>query len=150
MRAGSRCDAPTHRGLKGTPALLAASERLRARGVDHELRLIEGVSNESARAMLGEADIVVDQLRIGWYGGVAVEAMALAKPVIVHLGERDLAAVPAGLRDQIPAVRATEETIEDALEGLLTGPRSALGELGLRGRAYVERWHDPVGDPDES
>jgi hypothetical protein len=137
--------APTHRGVKGTSALLAASERLRARGVAHELRLIEGVSHERARAMLTEADIVVDQLRIGWYGGVAVEAMALAKPLIVHLGERDLAAVPSDLRDQIPAVQATEDTIEGVLEELLTGPRTALGELGLRGRAYVERWHDPVG-----
>ena len=32
--------------------------------------------------MYAQADLVVDQVLIGWYGALAVETMAMGKPVI--------------------------------------------------------------------
>ena len=52
---------------------------------------IEGVPNAEARLRYAAADVVVDQLRIGWYGMFAIESMALAKPVVVHLDEQGAA-----------------------------------------------------------
>jgi glycosyltransferase involved in cell wall biosynthesis len=132
--------APTDRRVKGTDALVAAVERLRSEGVDVELRLVEGLPRDGARRALAGADVVVDQLLTGWYGGVAVEAMALGKPVVARLHEPDLARIPEAMRDELPVVHATPDTIADFLRGLLGGPRD---EIGRRSRAYVERWHDP-------
>jgi glycosyltransferase involved in cell wall biosynthesis len=132
--------APTDRRVKGTDALVAAVERLREEGVEVELRLVEDVPREGAKLALGGADVVVDQLLTGWYGGVAVEAMALGKPVVARLHEPDLARIPQAMLAELPVVHATPDTVADVLRGLLSGSRD---ELGRRSRAFVERWHDP-------
>lgn len=136
--------APSDRRVKGTDALIAAVARLRARGVGIDFELVEGVSREHARTVYERADVFVDQLLLGWYGGAAVELMALGKPVVAHLADDDLARVPAELRDDLPIVPATTETIDAVLHDLLTTRRRELPALGARGRAFVERWHDPV------
>src|SRR5439155_7816344 len=79
--------APSKRAVKGTETVLAAIASLRARGAPVELDLIEGVPNRQARLRYAAADVVIDQLRVGWYGMLAIESMALAKPVVVHLDE---------------------------------------------------------------
>lgn len=136
--------APTHRGAKGTPAILDACAQLRAEGVRFELDLIEGVSRVQARARYERADLVVDQLLAGWYGGVAVEVMALARPAIAYLREGDLRFLPEQMRTELPVINATPTTIADVLRSWLTDRRDELAELGARSRRYVERWHDPV------
>jgi hypothetical protein len=134
--------APTDRGVKGTEHVVRAVETLRAEGVSVELAIVEGVTQQQARAIYQRADVVVDQLLTGWYGAVAVEAMALAKPVIAHIDPSDLARVPVELAREMPIVRARADTLESTLRGLIAdGPR--LSELGTAGRAFVERWHDP-------
>ena len=135
--------APTDRGTKGTRYVLEAFERLRAEGVAFEPLLVEGLSRADARAAYERADVLVDQLLYGWYGGVAVELMALARPVVAYIRESDLHAVPAEMRAELPVVSATPESIADVLRELLTTRRHELPELGHRSRAYVERWHDP-------
>jgi glycosyltransferase involved in cell wall biosynthesis len=136
--------APSDRRVKGTDALIAAVDRLRGRGLELDLQLVEGVSREQARSVYERADIFVDQLLLGWYGGAAVELMALGKPVVAHLGDEDLARVPVQLRNDLPIVPASADRIDAVLEELLTTRRPELPGLGTRGRAFVERWHDPV------
>lgn len=82
--------APSHRGAKGTAHILEAVDRLKAEGVAFEFVLVEKLSNTEARKLYERADLVVDQLLAGWYGGFAVEAMALGKPVICYLRDSDL------------------------------------------------------------
>ena len=132
--------APSKRAVKGTDAVIAAVESLRARGVPIELDLIEGVPNREARIRYGAADVVVDQLRIGWYGMLAIESMALAKPVVVHLDEEAAAETEGAFGVELPLVRADEAGLEDVLAGLVE-VRESLPELGRRSRDYVERVH---------
>jgi glycosyltransferase involved in cell wall biosynthesis len=136
--------APSRRDTKGTRHVLAAVEALRREGVPFRFELVEGVTQSDARAVYERSDILVDQLVAGWYGGLAVEAMALGVPVVAFVREDDLGVVPAEMRVELPTIQATPETVLDVLRGLLTGPRSALVERGRRSRAYVERWHDPL------
>jgi glycosyltransferase involved in cell wall biosynthesis len=126
---------PSDRLLKGTSAVVAAAAAIGA-----DLRLVEGVKHADAIAALAAADVVVDQLVIGWYGAVAVEAMSLGRPVIAHLHEPDLARIPTEMRAELPVVDATAATLEDVLRATLNGD---VVSLGRRGRAFVERWHDP-------
>jgi glycosyltransferase involved in cell wall biosynthesis len=121
-----------------------AVSRLRADGVDFDFQLVEGLPHAEARALYRRADLLVDQLLVGWYGGLAVELMALERPVVAYLRESDLGWLPPEMRAEIPIVSATPETIYEVLKELLTSRRVELAELGRRGRAYVERWHDPL------
>ena len=136
--------APTHRGVKGTAHVLEAADELRRRGHEFELVLIEGLSNMDAKALYEQVDVLVDQLFAGWYGGLAVELMALGKPVVAYIRDGDLDRIPEGMRAELPIVRAEPSSIVDVLESLITRPRSDLVALGKRSRAYVERWHDPT------
>ncbi len=134
--------APSHRGVKGTRFLLEAADRLQREGVPFDLTLIENLPNQEALQRYREADLVVDQLLAGWYGGFAVEAMALGKPVIAYLRESDLDVLPQEMRAELPVIDANPETIYAVLKEWLTVRRHALAERGRAGRAYVERWHD--------
>ena len=136
--------APTHQGIKGTRFVLEALDRLRAEGARFELALVEGRSRDEARALYERADLVVDQLLLGWYGGVAVEAMALGKPVVCYLREGDLAFVPEIMRSELPIVRADPSNVYEVLARLIRAGRDELVALGARSRRYVERWHDPA------
>jgi glycosyltransferase involved in cell wall biosynthesis len=132
--------APSKRAVKGTESVLAAVESLRKRGTPIELDLIEGVPNREARLRYQAADVVIDQLRVGWYGMFAIESMALAKPVVVHLDEQAAAETAEAFGLELPLVRADETSLEDVLAGLVEA-RAGLPELGRRSREYVERVH---------
>jgi glycosyltransferase involved in cell wall biosynthesis len=132
--------APSKRAVKGTQAVLDAVESLRKRGAPIELDLIEGVPNREARQRYAAADVVVDQLRVGWYGMFAIESMALAKPVVVYLDEQGAAETEEAFGLELPLVRADEQSVEDVLAGLVE-VRADLPELGRRSREYVERVH---------
>ena len=134
--------APSHRGVKGTRFLLEAADRLQREGVPFDLELIENLPHTEAKRRYREADLVVDQLLLGWYGGFAIESMALGKPVIAYIRESDLPHVPREMRTALPLINATPATIYDVLKKWLTVRRYALPERGCASRAYVERWHD--------
>ena len=126
--------------VKGTRYLVEAVDRLRREGSKLELVLVENMRRDDARRLYEQADLVVDQLLAGWYGGLAVEAMALAKPVVSYLREEDLGFIPQDMRSEMPIIRAEPGTIHDILKAL---DPASLSDIGRRGRAFFERWHDP-------
>ncbi len=136
--------APTHRGIKGTRHVLAAVEQLRREGVPFDFRLVEGLSHAEAMQQFREADLVVDQLILGWYGGLAVECMALGVPVVAHIRQSDLRFLPPGMNNDIPILLADTRSIASVLREWLTVRRSELPRIGRQSRSFVERWHDPV------
>ncbi len=128
--------APTHRLIKGTPYVERAFEALRPRFPNVEFRIVEKVPWVELRRLMAECDVLVDQLHMGWYGMVAAEAMAMAKPALAHIR----ADFEPRMQDA-PIVRTSVETLTDDLATLLRdAPRRR--ELGERGRAYVEREHE--------
>jgi glycosyltransferase involved in cell wall biosynthesis len=133
--------APSRRRQKGTDAVLAAIETLRAEGAPVELDLIENLPNEEARLRYAEADLIVDQLGVGWYGLFAIEAMALGKPVIVRLEAEPAAETEAAFGTEIPLIRADRDSLADVIRGLVREPER-LPAIGRASRAYVERVHD--------
>src|SRR5262249_37798948 len=77
--------ASTHRNLKGTGEIVRAVEVLRAEGLPIELSVIEDVPNAEMPKHIKAADVVVDQLVIGWYAMFALESMAMRKPVVCYI-----------------------------------------------------------------
>ena len=136
--------APSNRSVKGTALILDALAELKAEGYVFELDLVEGMDNHQALTHYRDADVLIDQLFAGWYGGVAVEAMALGKPVVVYLRESDFQFLPEGMAQDLPFFRAAPTTIKETLRAILDMPRSELVDRAKKSRAFVERWHDPV------
>ena len=136
--------APTHRGFKGTDLILKALEELKSEGFDFELILVEGKSNDEAKKIYVTLDLVIDQIFAGWYGGLALEAMALGKPVVAYIRHDDLKFIPSEMRDELPIIQAEPDTIRSVLKGILTMPRTQLIKKAYQSRAFVERWHDPI------
>lgn len=136
--------APSHKKTKGTNYLLAAVERLKSEGIPFRFTLVEGVSNAEARRVYGTADLLVDQLLAGFYGGVSVELMALGKPVICYIRESDMHYLPSTMSQEMPFIQADPQSIYEVLRQWLTTRKGELRARGLAGRSYVERWHDPM------
>ena len=135
--------APTHQGVKGTRHVLEAVRRLKEENVPLRFELLEGLTRDQAKERYLQADVLVDQLLLGWYGGLSVELMALGKPVIGYIRPSDLQFVPAELRADLPVIQATPHTIYDVLKEWLTVRRHEFVPRGVRSRAFVEKWHDP-------
>ena len=128
--------APSSRRRKGTDHVIAACE-----GLGVELEIVEGLRHEEARRRYQRADIVVDQLNSGWYGMFAIEAMALAKPVLGFLHEEAARRTEEAFGIAVPIVRVTAETLRERIAELARVPDERR-RLGAASRAYVERVHD--------
>lgn len=134
--------APTNRVIKGTDIVIRVIESLKKKYKINFL-LIEDMSNDKAIELLKKADIVIDQLYIGFYGGLAVESMALGKPVVAYIREDDLKHIPKQMRDEIPIINANESNLEEVLIKLFE-QKSDLNKIALNSRRFVENWHDSM------
>lgn len=132
--------APSRSAVKGTPSVLAAVEVLKAEGLDFDFRLIEGLANHEARSIYETSDIIIDQLRIGWYGVLAVEGMALGKAVVSYVRD-DLLAT---FEDREPPVAvANPDTITDVLRKLVLDA-SHRERQAAAGYDFCKAYHDRV------
>lgn len=137
--------APTNRAAKGTDAIVAVIDKLRAshRG-RFEFTLIENTSNDKALALYASADIVIDQILIGWYGGFAVEAMKMGKPVIARIASEDLRFIPPQMAREV--LDSVIDADPNSLHSVLTHCIEDDAYLKQRAAAavdYVLKWHDP-------
>jgi hypothetical protein len=135
--------APSNRKVKGTTFLEDAVNRLQVDYPQVELVLVEGLSNAQAFEVYESADLVVDQLLAGWYGGFAVECMALSKPVVSYIRVEDFCFLPAELVADLPIVSADPETVYEVLRSLVNMSYEDLLRLGALGQRYVLKWHNP-------
>ncbi|MGH7741799.1 MAG: hypothetical protein ACRENS_07245 [Candidatus Eiseniibacteriota bacterium] len=127
--------APTNRLIKGTRYVEAAFETLRPRYPGVRFETVERLPWSELRARLEQADVVVDQLFMGWYGMVAVEAMAMAKPVLCFIREDFEPRL-----DRCPVVRCDDRSLVEHLAALLDDA-TRRRDTGIAGREYVEREH---------
>jgi len=125
--------APSDRWIKGTRYVEAAVEALRRTHPEVRLELIEREPAARAHARYAAATVAVDQVHLGWYGLFAVEAMALAKPVLTYIR-------PALDRPELPVVRTDRERLAADLEQLYQAPERRA-ELGAEGLRYVATEH---------
>jgi hypothetical protein len=132
--------APTDRDVKGTAHVIAAVDDLRREGLPVRLDLVEGVHHDEALRRVAAADVVVDQVMLGWYGALAVEAMGLGRPVLAYIREDEPEDNPFG--ETLPIVRTSVATLAADLRALW-GDRDRRQRLAVDGRRFVEQDHDP-------
>ncbi len=135
--------APSSRRRKGTEHIVAACA-----GLDLDLRIVEGLRHDEALELYRDADIVVDQLNAGWYGLLAIECMALGKPVLTFLRDDGRELTEAAYGSTVPLVNVTAETLRPRLAELVEAGPAEWRRLGEASRAYVEAVHDIEGVAD--
>ncbi len=135
--------APTQRVTKGTSHILAAFDTLKNQFGDRvRFTLVENLPQSEALEIYRTADLVVDQLLVGWYGGLAVESMKLGVPVATFINDHHLQFVPDELSRQLPFVRINKFNIISKLRDFIENREMAY-ELQAASRTFVDRWHNP-------
>jgi glycosyltransferase involved in cell wall biosynthesis len=129
--------APSQRKKKGTDLILSTLEELKREGYPVELSLIEGKSYESLKSYYQKGDIFLDQILIGTYGNFSIEGMALKKPVCVFITEEASRLYP----EELPVMNTSPGNLKQNLIKLIEDEKLRK-ELGEKGRAYVEKYHD--------
>ncbi|WP_350281238.1 glycosyltransferase [Kribbella sp. HUAS MG21] len=132
--------APSKSAMKGSELIDPIMERLAGQGLI-TYRRVEGVDPAEMPAVYRDADIVLDQFRVGSYGVAACEAMAAGRVVVGQIAQhvRDRVAADTGL--DLPIVEATPDTVEQVVLDLIAQPAQAR-EVAARGPGFVEKVHD--------
>lgn len=125
--------APSNRSIKGSDKIIEVI-------TDHpdkfELILLENVSREEVYRNAMQADIAVDQIRIGWYGNFAVEMMSIGLPVICYINE---VFIPDS-RDDFPIINANPQNIENVLLAIYQDRNIANTKKALNAN-YLKKHH---------
>lgn len=136
--------APTQRGAKGSDHVLAALATLAEEFPERlEVTVVEGMSHADAIATYRTADLFIDQVLVGWYGGVAVEVMKMGIPVACFINPYHRDQIHPSMASGMPLVDIGPFDMVERLRPLLKEPEQ-LAEIGARSKEWVERWHDPV------
>lgn len=128
---------PSREAVKGSKFIEEALHDLRNEGVKFRFKFIKDVSHDEVIKLYSEADIVIDQLRIGWYGVASVEAMSLGRCTVAYIRE-DIQNYLSEFNH--PIVSANPESIKDVLLKLIND-RNKVVEQGAIARDFVENYH---------
>lgn len=129
---------------KGTDIIFDAVKIAKNKGYDFNFNTYFGIPHDELIDRIMQADIVIAQTNIGWYGLLELEAMAMGKPVITWIDYHKMEA--ANVPD-IPAMddffRNDSITLAGCICELIDNKR-LRNELSKRGRKYVEQWHSTM------
>jgi hypothetical protein len=134
--------APSNRAAKGTSHILETIEKIQSMNPQVTLELIENLPHIEAMAKYREADLVIDQLLAGWYGGLAVEAMAIGVPVMCYLRKEDFRSVNPKMIEDLPIISVNRNNLEQKILDFLKLTDEEILELRKVNRRFVEKWHD--------
>jgi glycosyltransferase involved in cell wall biosynthesis len=129
--------APSIRSRKGTDVVLQVLEKL-SKTLPIDIVLLEHVPHSTVLSELDTADLVIDQLRVGWYGVLACEAMARGVPVIAYLRPEWV----AKYQPDCPIVCADDASLEETVRALLTDSQR-MKRIATQSRMFAKAVHSP-------
>lgn len=132
--------APTNQLVKGTDRIAPIARRLHDEGLIEYVE-IDKIPNEQMPRVFAEADIVLDQFRIGDYGVGACETMASGRLVLAHVSDQVRAEVDRHAGMPLPIVETTIDSVEEMLRDIVSR-QDHYRELAGRGPEFVRRLHD--------
>jgi len=137
--------APTNQAAKGSSYILQALEDIqKTHSNEVDIQIIEGIPHAQATKMYQQADLIIDQLLVGWYGGFAIEVMNMRKPVICRIEKDDLHWLPKEMAvDVLEAfIQAEPNNIKEVILRCIAD-RQFLKEKSEAAIEYANKWHHP-------
>ena len=128
---------PTHPQFKGTKHVREAIKDLESDGVDFDYLELTGIPHAQAKKELLNADLVIDQMMVGAYGVLAIEAMALGKPVVAYIKNSNLKHYPV----ELPIINCTPDTLKSTLFDWLSADSGIHEKQRVASLEYVEKYH---------
>lgn len=132
--------APSSAVVKGTALVEPVLERMAREGII-EYRRLESIDHASMPARIADADVVLDQFRIGSYGVAAVEALAAGRIVVGRLHGSVAGRVAEATGAEVPILSSHPDELEETLRDLATD-RGRARSIAERGPAFVGAVHD--------
>jgi hypothetical protein len=136
---------PTNREFKGSKYILEAFNILKKKYNNIEINIIENIAYEKALQLYKEADLVIDQVLIGWYGAFGVEVMKMGIPLAVNVNEEDLKFIPIDMAKDLKEaiINITPFNIVEVLS-LYIDNANLLKLKREAGLEYIYKWHSPL------
>jgi len=132
--------APSNSAMKGDPSIDAQLLELEAAELI-EYRRLGGVRSSEMTEVYREADIVLDQFRLGDYGVAACEAMAAGCVVIGHVHDDVRAIVLAQTGRELPILESRFGAVGPTIHALISD-QVAARERASAGVEFVRAVHD--------
>lgn len=131
---------PSNARVKGTEQVEEAVRALEEEGLISYLR-IQGVPSAQMPAVYTQADVVLDQFRLGSYGVAACEAMAAGRVVVGNVTDEIRGRVLDLAGHELPIVQALPEDIGAVLRRVVTDREEARRQAAT-GPEFVREVHD--------
>ncbi|MBP9722239.1 MAG: glycosyltransferase, partial [Gammaproteobacteria bacterium] len=134
---------PNHANIKGSTHFEHAVQELQSEGYNVELALVQKLPNSEILKLMQTADIVADQLIIGWYAMTAIEAMCIEKPVLCFICPKLLELYESSQilsPGELPLVQCDYKNIKEKIKFLIENPEERLS-IGKKGREFVIKHH---------
>ncbi|MBC9944649.1 hypothetical protein ICL81_09030 [Leucobacter sp. cx-328] len=131
---------PSKGWIKGTDLVEPIMDELHDKGLV-EYSQVTGIPHSQMPNEIGNADIVLEQFRLGIYATTAIEAMAAGRVVIGHVmsSVREHVRKVSGM--ELPIVEATPDTLRGVIIELIADPQKCR-EIGEAGARFAELVHD--------
>ena len=131
--------APTSRKFKGTKHFIDAINILIERGYNIKFEILDKMSHKFLLKKIETCHIFCDQISEGWYGTVAIEAMAMGKPTCAFIDEEWLEYCP--FSEELPIINTKSDNVEQVLKYYLDN-LDLLCQKSIDSRIFVEKYHD--------
>ena len=129
--------APSDLTVKGSHRVIEVVEALKA-NYDFDFQLIYKMNHKRAMQLLNRADIVIDQLRIGTYGVLSIEAMMRGKIVLCYLTPQ----MEHEIGEKNPIINADMDNLQERLVYILER-RDDWPFFAERSLDYAREIHSP-------
>jgi hypothetical protein len=129
--------APSNEEYKGSKHIYSAIEHLKSR-YEFEFIKLQNLSKDELIEEILKCDLVIDQMLVGFYGILSVEAMLLNKPVVCYIRND----IWSKIEKDCPIYNANPDNLVNVLENILQNP-SQLIEQGKESRKYALENHSP-------
>lgn len=120
---------------KGSFEIVKAIEFLKESGLKIDFRFFIGERQNTVLKEIANADIHIDQMKLGWHGTITAEAMALGTPTVCYI--RPNLEEYSG---RLPIFRANKDNLAARLEELVQDT-NLRKQLSRRGREYARKVH---------
>ena len=130
--------------IKGSPMIVEIMRRIETEIPHVEFVEVTGLKSKDMIHEQQEADIIIDQLRYGWWGSTGIEAMALGKVLVCYVRPSWKANFLRNYPEysDLPVVSANVDDFYDVMFELLNNDEM-INDLKIRSRLFAEAHYDP-------